>query len=134
MLRWCRAGSAWRAGSKNRPKPKALPRGRDGSGSTAANSNPHPAPRLPPRRQTDRLRRSPPDVVLSVVRLRYGAGASLMYESIVVGTDGSESAQRAVTQATALAKAVAAKVHLVSAFEPLRGVRIAGAPGAAQMW
>jgi nucleotide-binding universal stress UspA family protein len=58
-----------------------------------------------------------------------------VYESIVVGTDGSESAQRAVTQATALAKAVGAKLHLVSAFEPLRGVRIAGAPeGAAQVW
>jgi nucleotide-binding universal stress UspA family protein len=57
-----------------------------------------------------------------------------VYESIIVGTDGSESAQRAVTQAAALAKAVGAKLHLVSAFDPLRGVRIAGAPGAAQVW
>jgi nucleotide-binding universal stress UspA family protein len=38
-------------------------------------------------------------------------------------------------QATALAKALGSKIHVVSAFEPLRGVRIAGAPeGAAEVW
>lgn len=58
-----------------------------------------------------------------------------MYRSIVVGTDGSDSAKRAVAHATALAKALAAKIHLVSAFEPLRGARVVGAPeGAAKVW
>lgn len=51
-----------------------------------------------------------------------------MYESIIVGTDGSETAQRAVAEATRLAKALGSELHLVSAYEPLRGVRVAGAP------
>ncbi len=54
---------------------------------------------------------------------------------IVVGTDGSETAQRAVAQACALAKALGGELHLVSAYEPVRGARIAGAPeGAAKVW
>jgi nucleotide-binding universal stress UspA family protein len=58
-----------------------------------------------------------------------------VYESIVVGTDGSETAQRAVAEATRLAKALGGELHLVSAYEPLRGVRIVGAPdGAANVW
>jgi nucleotide-binding universal stress UspA family protein len=58
-----------------------------------------------------------------------------VYESIVVGTDGSETAKRAVAHATRLARALGANVHLVSAYEPLRGARIVGAPeGAAQVW
>lgn len=58
-----------------------------------------------------------------------------MYESIVVGTDGSETSQRAVAEATRLAEAMGSMVHVVSAFEPLRGARIAGAPeGAAKVW
>jgi nucleotide-binding universal stress UspA family protein len=58
-----------------------------------------------------------------------------VYESIVVGTDGSETAKRAVAHATALAKAHGAKIHLVSAYEPVRGARIVGAPeGAARVW
>jgi nucleotide-binding universal stress UspA family protein len=58
-----------------------------------------------------------------------------MYKSIVVGTDGSETAQRAVDEATSLAEALGSELHLVSAFEPLRGNRIAGAPeGAAKIW
>jgi nucleotide-binding universal stress UspA family protein len=58
-----------------------------------------------------------------------------MAESIVVGTDGSDSASRAVAEATRLARALGAEVHLVSAFEPVRGARIAGAPdGAAKVW
>jgi nucleotide-binding universal stress UspA family protein len=58
-----------------------------------------------------------------------------VYASIVVGTDGSESAQRAVAEATRLAKALGGELHLVSAFEPQRGVRIAGAPTeAARIW
>jgi nucleotide-binding universal stress UspA family protein len=42
-----------------------------------------------------------------------------MFGSIVVGTDGSHTAGEAVRQATELAKAVGAKVHLVSAYEPV---------------
>jgi nucleotide-binding universal stress UspA family protein len=56
-------------------------------------------------------------------------------DSIVVGTDGSETAKLAVQEAVRLATALDAQVHVVSAFEPLRGVRIAGAPaGAAKVW
>jgi nucleotide-binding universal stress UspA family protein len=50
-----------------------------------------------------------------------------MYSSIVVGTDGSETAQRAVAEATRLSKALGCDLlHLVSAYEPLRGTRIVG--------
>ena len=42
-----------------------------------------------------------------------------MIGSIVVGTDGSDTAKEAVRQATEFAKALSAKVHLVSAYEPI---------------
>jgi nucleotide-binding universal stress UspA family protein len=42
-----------------------------------------------------------------------------MYSSIVVGTDGSETAREAVRQATRLAAAVGARIELVSAYEPV---------------
>ncbi len=42
-----------------------------------------------------------------------------MFGSIVVGTDGSNTAQEAVRQASELARALAAKVYLVSAYEPV---------------
>ena len=42
-----------------------------------------------------------------------------MFGSIVVGTDGSETATKAVAQAVELAKSVGAKVQLVSAYEPV---------------
>ena len=42
-----------------------------------------------------------------------------MFGSIVVGTDGSDTAQEAVRQARDLAKSVGAAVHLVSAYEPV---------------
>jgi nucleotide-binding universal stress UspA family protein len=58
-----------------------------------------------------------------------------MSESIVVGTDGSETAKRAVQEAVRMAKALGAELHVVSAYEPLRGARITGAPeGAAKVW
>jgi nucleotide-binding universal stress UspA family protein len=58
-----------------------------------------------------------------------------MAEAIVVGTDGSDSAKRAVGEAIRIAAALGAELHVVSAFEPLRGARIAGAPeGAAKVW
>src|SRR5438874_12922253 len=47
-----------------------------------------------------------------------------MFGSIVVGTDGSETAGEAVRQATDLAKAVGARIHLVSAFEPVGNQRL----------
>jgi nucleotide-binding universal stress UspA family protein len=39
--------------------------------------------------------------------------------SMVVGTDGSDTASEAVRQATELAERLGAKVHLVSAYEPV---------------
>jgi nucleotide-binding universal stress UspA family protein len=58
-----------------------------------------------------------------------------MYESIVVGTDGSETSKRAVAEAGRLAEAMGSSVHVVSAYEPLRGAKISGAPeGAAKVW
>ena len=58
-----------------------------------------------------------------------------MDDSIVVGTDGSETAKQAVAEAVRLAKALGAQVHVVSAYEPLRGARVTGAPeGAAAVW
>ena len=47
-----------------------------------------------------------------------------MYGSIVVGTDGSETATEAVRQATELAKTVGAKLKLVSAYEPVQEGRL----------
>jgi nucleotide-binding universal stress UspA family protein len=47
-----------------------------------------------------------------------------MFRSIVVGTDGSETASEAVRQATELAKAVGAKINLVSAYEPVGNQRL----------
>ena len=58
-----------------------------------------------------------------------------MYEAIVVGTDGSETAKRAVDEATRLAEAMGGRLHIVAAYEPLRGAKIVGAPeGAAKVW
>jgi nucleotide-binding universal stress UspA family protein len=57
-----------------------------------------------------------------------------MTETIVVGTDGSETAKRAVQEAVRLAKALEAELHIVSGFRPM-GARISGAPtGAAKVW
>jgi nucleotide-binding universal stress UspA family protein len=47
-----------------------------------------------------------------------------MFSSIVVGTDGSETARKAVQQATELARQVGASVSLVSAFEPVSKQRL----------
>jgi nucleotide-binding universal stress UspA family protein len=47
-----------------------------------------------------------------------------MFGSIVVGTDGSETAGEAVRQATELAKATGARLFLVSAFEPVGNQRL----------
>ena len=47
-----------------------------------------------------------------------------MFSSIVVGMDGSETAREAVTQATALARSVGARIELVSAYEPVSDARL----------
>ncbi len=47
-----------------------------------------------------------------------------MFKSIVVGTDGSDTATQAVHQAVELAGAVGAKVELVSAYEPVPAARL----------
>ncbi len=58
-----------------------------------------------------------------------------MDDLIVVGTDGSDTAKQAVEEAVRLAKALSGELHVVSAFEPLRGARVHGAPeGAAKVW
>ncbi|HEX4033823.1 MAG TPA: universal stress protein [Solirubrobacteraceae bacterium] len=49
-----------------------------------------------------------------------------MGDAIVVGTDGSDTAKRAVAEAARLAKALNADLHVVSAYEPLRGTRSGG--------
>jgi len=47
-----------------------------------------------------------------------------MFRSIVVGTDGSDTAAEAVRQAVDLARSVGAAVKLVSAYEPVPGQRL----------
>ncbi len=47
-----------------------------------------------------------------------------MFRSIVVGTDGSETATEAVKQAVELAAATKAKLELVSAYEPVSTTRL----------
>jgi nucleotide-binding universal stress UspA family protein len=47
-----------------------------------------------------------------------------LFERIVVGTDGSETAAEAVKQAVELAKLSGAKLEIVSAFEPVSQSRL----------
>jgi nucleotide-binding universal stress UspA family protein len=47
-----------------------------------------------------------------------------MFRSIVVGTDGSDTARKAVEEAIDLAKSVGAAVCLVSAYEPVPQARL----------
>jgi nucleotide-binding universal stress UspA family protein len=47
-----------------------------------------------------------------------------MFQSIVVGTDGSDTAAQAVRQAVDLAGAVGAKLELVSAYSPVSQQRL----------
>jgi nucleotide-binding universal stress UspA family protein len=51
-------------------------------------------------------------------------------KSIVVGTDGSETAALAVSEAIALAKSAAGELHVVSGYQPAARARVA-APAAA---
>jgi nucleotide-binding universal stress UspA family protein len=50
-----------------------------------------------------------------------------LIKSIVVGSDGSDTAAVAVRNAAELAKSLGARLHVVSAYRPLSGVRVAGA-------
>jgi nucleotide-binding universal stress UspA family protein len=47
-----------------------------------------------------------------------------LFERIVVGTDGSDTAAEAVRQATELARATEAKLEVVSAFDPVPADRL----------
>ncbi len=47
-----------------------------------------------------------------------------MFKSIVVGTDGSDTASEAVRQAADLARSVGARLELVSAYEPVPEARL----------
>jgi nucleotide-binding universal stress UspA family protein len=47
-----------------------------------------------------------------------------MFRSIVVGTDGSDTARKAVDEAIDLAKALSAKLCVVSAYEPVPQSRL----------
>lgn len=47
-----------------------------------------------------------------------------MFRSILVGTDGSDTATQAVRQAIELARAVGARIELVSAYEPVSDARL----------
>ena len=47
-----------------------------------------------------------------------------MFARIVVGTDGSETARRAVLEATELAKSTGAELQIVSAYEPVPSSRL----------
>ena len=47
-----------------------------------------------------------------------------MYKTIVVGTDGSDTAKKAVGEAADLAKSVGAQMHLVSAYAPIPEARL----------
>ena len=52
-----------------------------------------------------------------------------MSESIVVGTDGSETARRAVGEAIRIASALGAQVHVVCAYERTRVTPVDPGPG-----
>ena len=50
-----------------------------------------------------------------------------MYRTIIVGTDGSSTADKAVDVAGELARACGAAVHVVTAYRPVRAAAFAGA-------
>src|SRR3954465_2692900 len=53
-----------------------------------------------------------------------GTRRRCMFQSIVVGTDGSETAQVAVRSAIEMAKSVGATLQIVSAYEPVNEQRL----------
>jgi nucleotide-binding universal stress UspA family protein len=57
-----------------------------------------------------------------------------MFQSIVVGTDGSQTAAEAVRRAAELARTSGARLHLVSAYKPLQGVKVKGGGPESEAW
>src|SRR5690242_9585672 len=66
-----------------------------------------------------------------------------LFDSIVVGTDGSDTAREAVRRAVDLARALGARLQVVSAYEPVAATAAAapvaredeaGAPAADAQW
>jgi nucleotide-binding universal stress UspA family protein len=58
--------------------------------------------------------------------VRSSAEEVALADSIVVGTDGSETAARALKEATRYAKALGCELHIVSAYEPMHGAKVEG--------
>ncbi|MFI5041788.1 MAG: universal stress protein [Acidimicrobiales bacterium] len=54
-----------------------------------------------------------------------------MYERVVVGTDGSDTAAEAVRQAAELAKLCGARLHIVHVFQPVSAIATMGADAGA---
>jgi nucleotide-binding universal stress UspA family protein len=52
--------------------------------------------------------------------------ARLMFKSILVGTDGSETAHTALRRAIELAASLGARLEIVSAYEPVSDPRLRG--------
>ena len=50
-------------------------------------------------------------------------------KAIVVGTDGSETAEQALREAGDIARSMGAKLHIVSAYVPAAGARVGGSEG-----
>ncbi|HVS68890.1 MAG TPA: universal stress protein [Mycobacteriales bacterium] len=57
-----------------------------------------------------------------------------MYHRIVVGTDGSATAERAVDAAGGLAQLTGGSVHVVTAYRPVRAAAVVAGAAAAQTW
>ncbi len=57
-----------------------------------------------------------------------------MFERIVVGTDGSETATAALQQAVQLAAQSGAELHIVSGYHPKTGLRVTGAGSGVETW
>ncbi|HEY1524534.1 MAG TPA: universal stress protein [Solirubrobacteraceae bacterium] len=57
-----------------------------------------------------------------------------MSDKIVVGTDGSETAERAVEEAVRLTRALDGELHVVTAYRALRGAKVSAPEGAAKVW
>ena len=57
-----------------------------------------------------------------------------MFERIVVGTDGSETATKALRSAAQLAAQSSAELHIVSGYQPKSGLRVTGAGSGVESW
>lgn len=59
---------------------------------------------------------------------------SPMYHRIVVGTDGSTTAERAVDAAGGIARLTGGSVHVVRAYRPIRAAAVVAGAAAVQAW